>query len=153
MIRLFILLLLVTQLSGCLLYHTDNGLSFFKPYYMNKERVVSALDLKIIKQATEILKNKTNWNKNDNRLCSHDEKWSLFCTLAKSSVALDGKYKHRRVSIQEVRFTINEHYSNRWKRHQLMDFNNHPFTTFDEIHWVLNETLKRLSRRYSNQKN
>lgn len=149
--KLLILFLLSISLNGCLLYQTDNGLSFFKPDYMNREREVSELDLKLIKRSLQILSDQKNWNKNDDRLCFHDEKWSLFCSLAKASVELDNKYKHRRVAIQEIRFTINDNFSDRWKKHQLMDFNNHPSTDFDEIQWVLNETLNRLKTRYNSQ--
>jgi len=150
--KLLIIILLSTTLSGCLFYKTDDGLSFFKPYYMSREREVSELDLRIIKKAKAILRNENNWNKNDDRLCFHDEKWSLFCALAKASVELGEKYKHRRVAMQETRITINDNYSYRWTRHQLMDFNNHQSTNFEDIKRVLNETLRRLEIRFEKQK-
>lgn len=57
------------SLTGCLFYQTDDGLSFFKPYYMDRNREVSELDLRIIERALEILRYENNWNKKDDRLC------------------------------------------------------------------------------------
>lgn len=150
--KILVVLCCIFSLSGCLLYRTDNGeLSFFKPYYMDRDRVVTKEDLQILTRATEILSNETQWNRKGNRLCFYDAKWSLFCALAKASVEVTGVYKHRRVAMQETRFTINDKFPIRWKIHQLMDFNNHEATRFSDIKSVLEETRMRLERRYQNK--
>ena len=146
-----LLIIFIFSLSGCGLYNGDNGLSFFKPYYMKKDRVVKDEDIKILQYALKLLSDENQWNRQDDRLCFYDEKWSLFCALAKASIEVDGKYKHRRVALQEVRFTIDKYYHNRWKKHQLQDFNNHEKTNFDEIKKVLIDTKKRLKKRFDNQ--
>lgn len=143
-----IIILIILALGGCVLYQTDDGLSFFKPYYMNRERQVTEQDLIILDRALELLENQEDWNKQDDRLCFYEEKWSLFCALAKASVDVIGKYNHRRVAIQETRFTINDNFRGRWVKHQLMDFNNHKLTKFSEIQWVIKETKNRLRKRY-----
>ncbi|WP_455205367.1 DUF6197 family protein [Kaarinaea lacus] len=147
-IKIISINLLVVALCGCL-YVTDDGLTLFEPYYMDRNRPVEATDLKILDRALVILDDESQWNRHDDRLCFHDEKWSLFCALAKASVEIDGKYKHRRVAVQETRFTINDNFAERWQEHQLMDFNNHESTKFEDIRWVLTETKKRLESRYA----
>lgn len=115
---------------------------------MDRERPVTKEDLEILETALAILDNESAWNREDDRLCFHDEKWSLFCSLEKASVKVAGKYNHRCVAIQEVRFTIDDNFPERWKIHQLMDFNNHKSTRFNDLQWVLKETKKRLEIRY-----
>lgn len=149
-IKIISIVLLAISLCGCL-YITDDGLSLFEPYYMDRNRSVDATDLQILDRALELLHDESQWNRQDDRLCFHDEMWSLFCALAKASVEVDGKYKHRRVAIQETRFTINDNFAERWQEHQLMDFNNHESTQFEDIRWVLSETKMRLESRYTMQ--
>lgn len=119
---------------------------------MNRERLVSVEDLKILEMTTDLLSNEEKWNREDDRLCFYKEKWSLFCALAKASIEITGKYKHRRVAIQEIRFTINDNFPERWRAHQLMEFNNHPATTFRDIRQVLEDTKKHLESRYQDNK-
>jgi len=101
---------------------------------------------------TDLLSNEEKWNREDDRLCFYKEKWSLFCALAKASIEITGKYKHRRVAMQEIRFTINDNFPERWREHQLMEFNNHPATTFRDIRQVLEDTKKHLESRYQGNK-
>jgi len=63
-----------------------------------------------------------------------------------------GKYKHRRVAMQEIRFTINDNFPESWREHQLMAFNNRPVTTFRDIRQVPEDTKKRLESRYQDNK-
>jgi len=141
------LVALCVNLGGCL-YITDNGLTFFKPYYTKRDREVSQADIQVLDGALKLLQDKSvGWNRNDDRLCICGETWSLFCALARASIDVTGEYQHRRVAIQEVRFTINDNFPDRWKRHQLQDFNNHEDTRFEDVIWVLQETRNRLLKR------
>jgi len=119
---------------------------------MNRERVVSEEDIKILVRASEILGDEKQWNRKGDRLCFYDGKWNLFCALAKASVEVTGEYKHRRVAMQETRFTVGDNFPDRWKVHELVDFNNHESTSFNDIKWVLDETRMRLEKRYQNGK-
>ena len=141
-----LLLFLCINVSGCL-YITDNGLTFFKPYYSKRDREVSRADIKVLDGATKLLQDGGGWNRNDDRLCICGEAWSLFCALARASIDVTGEYDHRRVAIQEVRFTIDDNFPDRWTRHHLQDFNNHKDTRFDDVIWVLQETRRRLLKR------
>lgn len=145
-----LLLSLLLNLGGCL-YITDNGLTFFKPYYAKRNREVSQVDIQVLDGAIALLKEGPGWNRKDDRLCICGETWSLFCALARSSIDVSGEYLHRRVAIQEVRFTINDNFPERWQRHQLQDFNNHNDTRFQDVMWVLQETRKRLIERLNRQ--
>lgn len=146
--RYILVIFILVTLPSCLLYRTDDGISFFKPYYMDRDRKVTKEDLEILDRAKTILKDEAVWNRQDDRLCFHDEKWSLFCALAKANVEITGEYKHRRVALQETRFTIEDSFHDRWRKHQLMDFNNHESTEYKDVIWVLEETKKRLESRY-----
>jgi len=116
-------------------------------------RAVTEMDIKILETAIEILGDGSHWKKGGDRLCFYDEQWSLFCSLAMASVDIAEKYKHRRVAIQEVRFTIDDNFPERWEVHRLMDFNNHSATVFEDIKWVLEETKRRLLARYQGNNN
>jgi len=144
--KILLLLAISFSISGCL-YKDENGFSFFKPYYMDRNRTVTADDIKILDTAALILDKPEHWGHDYNRLCLFKDKWSLFCALAKASIDVTGEYKHRRVAMQEVRFTVNEQFPGRWKIHQLMDFNNHKDTTYLDIRKVLDDTKKRLEAR------
>jgi len=141
-------------LSGCL-YSTDDGVSLFKPYYLDRDRIVEDEDIQILAIALDLLADENQWNRKDDRLCFYEEKWSLFCALAKASteVNVNAEYRHRRVALQEVRFTIDDNFADRWRVHKLMEFNNHSDTSFKDIRQVLLESKKRLEARYKLQNN
>ena len=80
-------------------------------------------------------------------MCVYETKHSLFCALAKASIKVLGKYEHRRVALQEVRYIIDERYHDRWEAHRLKDFNNHHDTTLTEVKEVLRSAKKRLEKR------
>jgi hypothetical protein len=52
-----------------------------------------------------------------------------------------GEYVHRRAAMQIVRFTLEKYDSGRVKNHRLMDWNNHPDTTFKEVKKALKESI------------
>ena len=119
----------------------------------NKILVFDSTDLRIIQKADSILSDKTKWNKDDDRDCIDDinkEKYSLFCALYKASKDLTGKYEHRRAVMQQVRFTIDNYEQGRVFNHRLMDWNNHPETSFEELKQVLNETQDSIASQLNN---
>lgn len=107
-----------------------------------RELKFEIVDLKIIERADEILSDASKWSKNDDRLCEddiEDKRFSLFCALYKASIDIAGKYEHRRSAMQVVRVVVERHEKGRVKEHRLMDWNNHPDTTFSEVKEVLSE--------------
>ena len=106
--------------------------------------VFDSLDLKIIKKADSILTDSLRWNKQDDRECADDitsGHYSLYCALYKASIDIAGEYVHRRAAMQIVRFTLEKYENGRVQNHRLMDWNNHPDTTFKEIKKVLKEAI------------
>jgi len=108
------------------------------PAYEDRDRPVSAQDLEILDKANALLESESDWNRNDTRECPPGARTlSLFCALQKASIETLGSYDHRRVALQEVRFAIEDVSGGREFEHRLMDFNNHPETTFGDIRQVL----------------
>jgi hypothetical protein len=115
----------------------------------NRELSFDVYDLQIIQRADSILSDATSWSKQDDRQCEDDiaaGKYSLFCALYKASIDVTGEYLHRRAGMQVVRFTLEKYEQGRVKDHRLMDWNNHPDTTFDEVKQVLKESIKTVSK-------
>ena len=111
----------------------------------NRNLVFDSLDLKIIERADSILSSPLKWNKQDDRECNDDianGKYSLYCSLYKASIDITGVYVHRRSGIQIVRFIIEKYEKGRVKEHRLMDWNNHPDTSFEEVKKVLRESIE-----------
>jgi hypothetical protein len=116
----------------------------------NRNLKFDSLDLRIIQRADSILLNPSKWNKQDDRECSDDitnGKFSLFCSLYKASFDIAGEYIHRRSAMQIIRFTLEKYENGRVKEHRLMDWNNHPDTTFEEVKKVLKESMEEVKRQ------
>jgi hypothetical protein len=116
----------------------------------NQNLIFDSLDLKIIRRADSILIDQSKWNKQDERECNDDianKKYSLYCSLYKASLDIAGEYIHRRPAMQIVRFTLEKYENGRVKEHRLMDWNNHPDTTFDEVKKVLRESMEAVKQQ------
>ena len=134
-ILLLLILLFITQLT----YAQDTAKSGSGPLTFD------STDLKIIQRADAILTDSSKWNKKDDRECRDDISagyYSLYCALYKASIEIAGEYVHRRAALQVVRFTLEKHDNGRVKNHRLMDWNNHPDTSFAELKKVLQEVLQ-----------
>jgi hypothetical protein len=99
---------------------------------------VTKADLQIAKLARQILDSPAKWNRADNRVCPAGAKtFSLYCALETATVQVGGKAEHRGAALQEARFVIDEIAGNRNYEHRLMNYNNDPTTTFEDIQEVL----------------
>ena len=67
--------------------------------------------------------------------------------MQKASIEVLGQYDHRRVALQEVRFAIEEVSGGREFEHRLMDFNNLPETTLEDVRRVLAIARSRVAER------
>ena len=124
-----------------------------KPAYEQRDQPVTQDDLRILKRADEILSDETKWNRKDDRTCRPEDKvWSLFCALQKATIEVLGKYDHRRVALQEVRFVIEEVTKGREFEHRLMDYNNLPTTQFKDIKQVLKMATEKVAARLKEKK-
>ena len=121
----------------------------------DRNLVFDSLDLKIIQRADSILSDSLKWNKQDERECSDDiaaGTYSLYCALYKASIDIAGEYVHRRAAMQIVRFTLEKYDNGRVKNHRLMDWNNHPDTTFKEMKKVLKESIDTVAKQLNETK-
>ena len=115
-----------------------------------RDRPVTPDDLRILTKAAELLKDESVWNRADDRECTDDEatgKRSLFCALQKACIEVLGKYDHRRVALQEVRFAVEDATRGRDFEHRLRDFNNLPTTRLADIQAVLKVAMDRVRSR------
>ncbi len=71
----------------------------------------------------------------------------MFCSLYKASIDILGEYNHRRAGMQIVRFTLEKYEYGRVKEHRLMDWNNHPYTTFEDVNKVLRESIEAVKKQ------
>lgn len=109
---------------------------------------VSKTDLQIVARAGEILDSPAKWNRADNRKCPKDAKTvSLYCALKQATLEVTGGFEHRGAAMQEARFAIDEVAAKRGYEHRLMNYNNDPTTTFDDIHKILKRTRERIEMR------
>jgi hypothetical protein len=130
-------LLLMSQ--GCT--KTENGIVFGTPAYEKRDIKVSKIDLEILLRTKQLLGNESKWDSSVSRTCQKKEPFTLYCALEAASIYVIGEYRHRQAALQEVRFAIDDKYSDRWSVHRLADFNAHSKTTFNDIKSVLNTAI------------
>lgn len=153
--KLFILLavlVILAYVGGFRLYKTENGLVFGVPDYEKRDIHVSQVDLDILIKANELLPNENAWRRERVSDCSQSKKLDLYCALETASVLVMGKYVHRQPALQEVRFSIDDNYKNRWDKHRLVDFNSHSDTSFADIKYVLNVAMSTVRRKITHNK-
>ncbi len=118
--------------------------------YETRDRPVTVDDVRILVRTSELLAQASAWNRSDDRQCQDDEasgRRSLFCALQAASVEVLGRYDHRRVALQEVRFAIQEATRGREFEHRLMEFNNLPGTSLADVQAVLKIARERVEAR------
>jgi hypothetical protein len=114
---------------------------------------VSKTDLQIVQRASQILNSPAKWNRADNRKCPQDAKTvSLYCALEQATQEVTGSFEHRGAVMQEARFAIDEVAGNRDYQHRLMNYNNDPATTFDDIKKIIHRTSQRIEDRLNKEK-
>lgn len=120
------------------------------PDLERRDQAVTNEDLQILQRASELLKDESVWNRNDDRECADDEatgKRSLFCALQKACIDVLGTYDHRRVALQEVRFAVEDATRGKDFDHRLRDFNNLPTTKLADVQRVLKVATDRVAKR------
>jgi hypothetical protein len=105
-------------------------------------------DIRIIQRAIALIPSREIWNKEDNRQCPPGQaKISLFCAMMQATTEISGGVHYRQPAMQAVREVLNEVGAGRFNLHRLMDYNNHPDTTLEEIHALLRGAQAKLERR------
>jgi hypothetical protein len=122
-------------------YKTENGIVLGLPDYEKRDIHVSQVDLDILTKADALLSSESRWKKDRISNCSQSEKLGLYCALERASMEVMGKYIHRQPAFQEVRFSIDDHYRDRWEKHRLIDFNSDKNTSFEDVKSVLAQAI------------
>ncbi len=104
-------------------------------------------DIAIISRAIALIPTPAVWNKNDTRQCPPGQtKLSLFCALTQATTEISGGVHYRQPAMQAVREELNKVDASRIKTHRIMDYNNHPATTLDEIHGLLRSAQAKVEK-------
>ena len=114
----------------------------------SRKRPADRQDLDILDSADIRLASTTVWDRADDRKCdTQDETFSLYCALYFGSIDTVGEYQHRRTALQEIRFAIEDASGGREFDHRMMDFNNLPETSFDDVKNVISTARAQLQDR------
>jgi hypothetical protein len=105
-------------------------------------------DIRIIERAIALIPSREVWNKEDTRQCPPGQpKISLFCAMMQATTEVSGGVHYRQPAMQAVREVLNEVGGDRVKLHRIMDYNNHPDTTLEDIHALLRRAETKLKAR------
>ena len=105
-------------------------------------------DIPILKRRAELSHDTGIWSKNDDRSCEpQDIQLSIYCALQQASVEISGKFEHRAAALQEVRYAIDRMLPDADYAHRLMDFNNDPEVTIEDIHLILQNCIESLRKK------
>lgn len=102
-------------------------------------------DQTILSETIGLLNSEESWNKSDDRQCPEGQtKLSLYCALYQASVSVSGDFHHESAVMEAVRGAIKSKNPNVAYAHILMDFNNSPAISLNEVHEVLQIAKKEL---------
>lgn len=116
--------------------------------------LASDLDDAILRNALGRSQEDFAWDRRDDRECEDDGLGavSLFCILAAAIEEEVGVYHHRQPALEVVRQVIRERWPDRLSGHPVMDFNNHPDTTRDDLRGALEHALELVRSEMSAQR-
>lgn len=114
--------------------------------YTNRPLPANEFDLPILERTLVLLADGSRWSKQGDRNCSpDDEGLSLYCALQEASLEIAGEFHHRAASLQAVRHAIDAVRPDADYAHRLMDFNNSPSTSFEDVHEVIRRAMEELN--------
>lgn len=116
-------------------------------YITNRPLPETEHDVEILKRTLVLLKDTESWSKNDDRRCEPEEtQLSLYCALRQASLDVTGEFQHRAAALQEVRYAIDAARPDHGYAHRLMDYNNDPTVTLDDVHRMLRKAIEALEK-------
>ena len=125
-------------------------------FRLNQPAPASEVDVDILRQTRDFLADMSRWDRHD--LTNMDEAptkgfncpnvvpRSLFCSLHVASVVAAGDYAHFRPAVEAVRQAIRSARGTGVYRHPLVDFNNDPRTTLQDVHAVLDMAVQLIQK-------
>jgi hypothetical protein len=141
-----------------LLAQTNESQSATESKEQDARPPVTKVDLEIAKRARTLLGSESSWDRADRPHMTDDpttkcqpdaQHMSLYCALERATMEVSGKFEHRGAVMQEARFVI-EDLEPDWEKkyhHLLVDYNNDPHTTFQDIQNVLQSIEQRIAGR------
>jgi hypothetical protein len=114
---------------------------------------VTQTDIEIVKKVEAILDSPAKWDRASSQNCSADAKTvGLYCAFQAASVAVTGKPDYDGPAIREARQLISSTAPNapRYSA-RLVDYNNDPTTTFEEVQRLLNSVETNLEKEIAVQ--
>jgi len=104
-------------------------------------------DILILQTAKGLLSDESKWAHHDDQRCDLEATtWTLFCALQKASNDVLGEFQLRRPALEEVRGVVEEVAGQTLDR-RLIDFNNLPSTSFEDVHRALDISIQRVQAR------
>jgi hypothetical protein len=104
------------------------------------------LDREIVQRAATMLSSTSVWNRNDNRECpASATSWSIYCAMEAATLEVTGGVDHRRPAMEVVREIVDDRTKGRPYHHRLMDYNNDPTTTLNDVQSLFHDALERMS--------
>ena len=110
--------------------------------------LVTEYDEEIIEQTIDLFSQQHVWNKQDNRNCEDKTTLSLYCALAYSSLKVSGDFSHNSAALEQVREEILIFSKRSDYKHILMDFNNNPNVSIEDMQEVLRNATRGLSKKW-----
>lgn len=111
-------------------------------------------DLQIVKRAHELLDSPSKWNRASNQTCPADAKTvGLYCAFEMAAKEVGGAFDDQAPGIREAKLIISESAPNRAQyTARLVNYNNDPTTTFDDIQKLFQLVEQRLTKRLGDGK-
>ncbi len=102
-------------------------------------------DIAILSTVLAKLETPAQWNRKEEQSCpaGKAETVGLFCALYTAIEERMGRYHHRQPALEIVRAVAFERWRQRIVSHPLVDLNNHPDTTIDDLRTLLELSLAR----------
>lgn len=119
-------------------------------FMINRPLPQNVSDVAIVDRAMEILRDEQSWRRAGDRSCEAEGPTvNLYCALRRASIEVTGEFKHRSAALQQVRFAIERQRPGVEYAHRLMDYNNDPSTSFEDLHAVLRDARGRLEAEWA----
>jgi hypothetical protein len=105
----------------------------------------NGVDREILQRASTIIASDATWNRADNRKCATTATtWSIYCAVERATRDVSGGFHHRRPAMELVRQIVEDRSKGKAYAHRLMDYNNDPATTLDDVRTLFAEALARV---------
>lgn len=116
-------------------------------YMINRPLAQNEHDVVILERTIQLLDEEGKWLKSGDRSCENTgPNLNLYCALRQASIDVTGEFQHRSAALQAVRHSIERQNPGVEYAHRLMDYNNDPGTSYDDLQAVLQDALQNLQR-------